>query len=97
MTPRIITAPGGVVTFGAFNAAHKFSPVGCVYKAMVVTAGAPGEENVTRFSVPTKDLTTAASFDVNSFLPSNVPITALAALRSLILVFHAGSVERIRG
>jgi len=79
------------------DSSHKAATVGCAYKAMLVSAGAPGEEHIVRFSVPNSDLTQAASFDVNSFLASTTPVTALASMRSMILVFHKGSVERIRG
>jgi hypothetical protein len=97
MTPRLITAPGGVTTFGATNAAHKNATVGTVWGAYLVTGGAPGETNVVRYSVPNKLLTDPLSFDANSFYPTALPVTAIQAMRTLILVFHAGSVERIRG
>lgn len=79
------------------NAAHKAAPVGTVYKSMLVTGGASGEENVVRFSVPGKDLTAADSFDVKSNYLTSQRVTGLAALRSAVLIFHAGSVERLRG
>lgn len=97
MTPRLITNPGSVPTIAGANAAHKFSPLGTIYKAMMVTGGAPGELDTLRFSVPGKNLANADSFDANSFLSSSRAVTALAALRAVILVFHAGSVERVRG
>ena len=79
------------------SSAHRPASVGCAYKAMLVTAGAPGEEQLVRFSVPNSDLTQSTSFDQNSFLAMSLPVTALASMRSMILVFHKGSVERIRG
>jgi hypothetical protein len=98
MPPRVLTAPGGTLTIQGMNAAHKFSPIGCVYGGKIVTGGAPGEENTVRFTVPNKDLVgDATSYDSQSFITTALPVTALGALRSIVLVFHAGSVERIRG
>ena len=97
MTPRLITNVGGTPTIGAANGAHKFSPVGCVYKSRLVTGGAPGEENRVRFSVVNQLLSAAASYDNLSFIDTDLPVSALAALRAVILVFHPGSVGRIRG
>jgi hypothetical protein len=97
MTPRLLTAPGGVLAITAANAAHKFAPVGCVYKSMLVSAGAPGELDTVRFSVPNKNLANADSFDDVSRYPTSLPVTGIAALRSVVLIFHSGSVERMRG
>ena len=79
------------------NAAFEKAKVGTVYKDMLVYAGIPGQENIVRFSHPDKDLTAADAYEPNSFLRSSAPVTALAAMRAALLVFHAGSVERIRG
>lgn len=84
---------------------HKPAPFAVTYKAMMCTGGAPGEEDVVRFSVPGADLTvggtpgppTNGSFDPRSFYPTSGKVTALAALRSAVLIFHAGSTERLRG
>ncbi|HSV08532.1 MAG TPA: hypothetical protein VLI07_18595 [Candidatus Binatus sp.] len=99
MTPRIIKPPtSSTLAVTAMNAAHKFSKVGCVYKSRLVTGGAPGETDTIRFSfIDQPDLSNAASFDAKSYIRMNGAVSALAAMRSLVLVFHAGSVERIRG
>jgi len=85
-------------TVGQINAAHKHAKFATVYKSMLVTGNAPGETNVIRFSVPGKDLVSdPASYDDLSQYPTSRRITALAALRSAVLIFHTGSVERMRG
>lgn len=97
MTPRLINNVGGVPTITAANAVHKFSPVGCVYKSRLVTGGAPGEENRLRFSVVNQLLSAVGSYDNLSFIDTDLPVTGLAALRAVLLVFHPGSVGRVRG
>lgn len=98
MPPRLITASAGAVnTPGAIAGAHPNSPLGVVYKSMLVTAAAPGELDVVRFSNLNKPLTDPASFDNLGFTHTSLPVTAIGALRSVILIFHPGSVERIRG
>jgi hypothetical protein len=96
-SPALITAPGGVPAIAAMNAAHPKATVGSPWKGYVVYGGAPGEENVVRFTVPNQPLAAASSFDANSFYPTALPVTALEGMRSVILIFHGGSVERLRG
>jgi len=81
----------------AYDATGRHARVATVFKSMLVTGNAPGEEWVIRFSVPGQDLTTAGSYDVNSFYLTTQTVTGLAALRAALLVFHPGSVERLRG
>lgn len=79
------------------TAAMKHPKFATVFKSMLVSGGSPGEEHVVRFSVPGKDLANADSYDDASNYLTSQKITALAALRSMILVFHPSTVERIRG
>jgi hypothetical protein len=96
--PKLITAPGGVITVGPIAAGHLNSPVGTVWKQRLATAGAPGEENVVRFSDPNYPLTDINSYDgANAFVETALPVMGMAGMRSVMLVFHSGSVERIRG
>jgi hypothetical protein len=97
VAPKLITSPGGVPTVNPIAAGHLASPVGTVYKSMLVTGGAGGETNVIRFSNPNYLLSDPLSFQPVSRYATNLPVTALAALRAVVLVFHGGSVERIRG
>lgn len=92
--PPALWRAGGLTVM---NAAHKHSRYATVYKGMAVTGNAPGEEHVIRFTVPKQDLTATASFDDRSQYPTSQTVTGLAALRSAVLIFHTGSVERMRG
>jgi hypothetical protein len=92
--PQLITAPGGVFTPGAMHASAPHAPFGTIYHAMAVAGGTESEPNIVRFGYPNNFL---AAWDPLSNQPTNGRITALGALRALVLVFHAGSVERIRG
>jgi hypothetical protein len=84
-------------SIGYANPAHKSATVGTVFKSYLVTGGAPGEPHVLRFTVPGKNLANADSYDDKSNYLTDERITALATLRGLILVFHPGHVERLRG
>lgn len=68
--------------------------VGAVWKTYVIAGGEPGHEDTLRFSAP-NDVT--LPWDPNALIRTSGAITGLAALRSVIIVFHAGTVERIRG
>jgi len=95
--PQLITAPGGTFTAANANVGGKHPKYACVYKGRLVTGGDPSELNVVRFSVPGFALTDASSYDTLSYIPTSQEVTALASLRAVILVFHKGAVERIRG
>jgi len=76
--------------------------VGTVWKGSLVSGGGQGptgndEGSLLRFSVAGADLATAASYDVNSNVYTSARITGLQAMRSMVLIFHAGSIERLRG
>jgi hypothetical protein len=92
--PQLITAPGGTFTPGRMDASAPHAPVGTYYKSMVVVGGTPSEPNVVRFSVPGAP---TSAWDSLSNLVSRAPITGLAALRAVAIIFHAGTTERIRG
>jgi hypothetical protein len=76
------------------HASAPHAPFGTIYHAMAVAGGTESEPNIVRFGYPNNFL---AAWDPLSNQPTNGRITALGALRALVLVFHAGSVERIRG
>jgi len=79
------------------NSAHKPGRVGTVWADALFYGGAPGEEDVIRWSMPGIDLTAAGSFDANAFQPTSSRVTALQSMRSQLLVFHPSSVQRLRG
>ena len=96
--PKILTAPtsssltiGDVPAMSAPNT-NRFR-YATVYKNRVIGGNMPGAEERIVFS--TGDA--AAAWDVNSFWNTSLPLTGVGALRSMILLFHAGSVERLRG
>jgi hypothetical protein len=93
VAPQLIRS-GSIVTAPA--PAPKAN-VGCVWGSYLVTGGGQGETDTVRFSHPTNDLATAGGWDAASSQRTSGKVTGLAALRSVILVFHAGSTERIRG
>jgi len=106
VTPRIITHNGTAYTIAPM--AHASAPkprYGCVYKDRLVVANLPGQEQQVRFSYPgfilKDDPNTgnpaAMKWDDLSFINTSLAVTGIGAMRSMLLVFHAGSVERIRG
>jgi hypothetical protein len=75
-----------------------------VYKDRLVLANSPGQEQRLSFSPPGDPMATVAiggipagQWDPVSYWNASLPITGLGALRSTTLLFHAGSVERLRG
>ena len=88
--PQIVGPSGGPSAApGAPNA-----KVGAVWGSYVVCGGVPGQEDWFYFSPPAN---AAASWDAVSKYETSGAITGIAALRSIALVFHPGSVERVRG
>jgi hypothetical protein len=94
VVPTTITAPGGTTTIGSLDASAPKARYGTIYKTMIVAANAPGQEDVVRFSTPGSP---TGAWDTNSFVRTSRPVSAIAALRSAVIIFHAGQVERIRG
>src|SRR5262245_50921864 len=92
--PTIVRTSGAPIAAGGTAPKAK---VGCLWGSYLVLGGAPGEEDTVRFSHPTNDLATAGGWDAASFQRTAGKVTGLAALRSVVLVFHPGSTERIRG
>src|SRR5262249_18774466 len=90
-SPPSIVGPTGSPSAapGAPNA-----KVGAVWRSYVVCGGAPGADDWLYFSPPAN---AATSWDATSKYETSGAISGLAALRSVILVFHPGSVERVRG
>jgi len=97
--PQLLTnVPGyGIATGDAHPSAYK-GRYATVYKSRLVTGGALGELDAVRFTVPgNNNLPNDEAYDDNSFIRTSKEVTGLAALRSVLIVFHKGSVERIRG
>ena len=104
--PVVITYTGGAPTITTMSdATAPKARYGGVYKDRLVVGNLPGEEQQIRFSYPgfiLKDDPNTGNpvtmkWDANSFINSSLAITGLGVMRAMILVFHAGSVERIRG
>lgn len=99
--PKVGSTPSGTFVANSMDASAPRLPLGCSYKQYVVGGGATlgvngvaTTPNIVYFSYP-GDPTRA--WDANSNIPTAKAITAMGALRAAIIVFHAGSVERIRG
>ena len=104
--PKVITNAAGTISIATMSDASAPKPrYGTVYKDRLVVATLPGQEQQVRFSYPgfvLKDNANTGNpvlmkWDDNSFINSSLAVTGIAAMRAMILVFHAGSVERIRG
>jgi len=97
--PKIVRSSGAPLDAGAGTAPKV--KVGTLWggagDSYFVGGGAPGEEDTLNFSHPTNDLATAGGWDSQSKVRMAAAITGLAALRSVLIVFHAGSTERVRG
>jgi hypothetical protein len=65
-----------------------------VYKDRLLLANATGFESRLAFSPPGDAMT---AWDSLSYFNTSLPLSGIAALRSVLLLFHQGSVERIRG
>ena len=98
--PQLISAPTAAPAPVVINDAHAAQPkarVATVYKARLVSSGQLIDSNFVWFSKPTFGLGDPNSYDALSFIPTSHEVTALASLRTMVLVFHNGSTERIRG
>jgi hypothetical protein len=94
VVPQLLTAPGGTLTIGSSDASAPHAPLGCVFGAYIVAAGVAGNLNRTYWSYPNQP---THAWDSSSTQDTQGRITALGSLRAVILVFHPGFVERIRG
>jgi hypothetical protein len=65
-----------------------------VFKDRLILGNAVGKEQQVAFSKPGDP---TAAWDPISIINTSLPLTGLAALRSSILCFHRGSMERLRG
>lgn len=93
--PTTITNPGGVLTPGTLHATAPKATIGATWQQdMIVVGGVPGAEDTVYFSDPDGIM---LPFDPTSAWKFPLAVKALMALRSVLLVFHAGQVSRLRG
>jgi hypothetical protein len=90
--PSVVTPAGNATPIAAANVQKV--KVGTIWGEYFVGANAPGHENSVYFAPP-DDVT--QPWDPNALVQTAGAVTGLAALRTLILVFHAASIERLRG
>lgn len=90
VVPKLITS--SAIT--ASDASAPKAAVGTIWRNTVAADGGPGNEDEVHFGTPGQP---TAAWDAASFQGTSGAITALGAIRSVLLVFHAGSVEKIRG
>jgi hypothetical protein len=89
--PPSVVGPSGapVVLTGKPNVR-----VGTIWGEFFVCANQSGAENTVYWSYPDDP---TQPWDANALWQTSGAVTGLAALRTVILVFHASSVERLRG
>lgn len=90
--PKIVGPTGAPVTVGAANV--KAVRVGTIWGEFFVGGNTVGHENTVYFAPP-DDIT--QPWDPNALTQTAGAVTGLAALRTVILIFHAASIERLRG
>ena len=91
-TPNVVKPTGVPVPIAAANCPT--AKLGTVWGEFLVLANQPGHED-TVYCAPPDDPT--QPWDPNSFWRTSGAVTGIAALRTVILVFHAASIERLRG
>jgi hypothetical protein len=90
--PQVVGSSGGPSAIDASAAKARY---GTVWGGYVMVGNVPGHEDTLYFGPPGPK--TTGAWDTNALQQTDNAITGLAALRSLGLVFHASSVERLRG
>jgi hypothetical protein len=93
--PVQVTATASAATASALPGSPPAGKYGSVYKSRLMVANFPTHEERVQFSPPLLD--PAKTWDVNAWYDSSQPVSAIGALRSVVLIFHPGSVERLRG
>jgi hypothetical protein len=90
--PQVVGSSGGPTPIDASAPKCRY---GTVWGGYVMAANQPGHEDTLYFGPPGPK--TSGAWDTNAFQETDNAITGVAALRSIGLVFHAASVERLRG
>jgi hypothetical protein len=102
--PKVVTNTAGTLALGTINASGPKAIVLGAYKERLLAGGvpAPGDPSILYFS-PLETTGTApnvgplAAWDAKSVIGTTRAITMLFPMAAQILVFHDGSIERIRG
>jgi hypothetical protein len=89
-----VTLSAGSYAMADLPASAPKARYAAVYKDRVLLANQPGEEQRLSFSPPGDPM---AAWDALSYFNTSLPLTGIGALRAVTLLFHSGSVERIRG
>jgi hypothetical protein len=92
--PKYITYNGTTFTFTDGPASALTGRYATVWKDRLVLANSAAQPSEIAFSKPGDPVT---AWDSTSLVYTSYDITGLAAQRTQILVFHASSVERVRG
>jgi hypothetical protein len=90
--PQLLGSAGAPANIDASAPPAKY---GTVWGGYIMVAGKPGFEDTVYFGPPGPK--TSGAWDANAFQETDNVVTGLAALRSIGLIFHASSVERLRG
>ena len=103
--PKVVTLSGTTLTVGNCHTSAPKATVLAVYKERLIAAGVPasvGDPSIVYFS-PLETQGTApnvgplSQWDVKSVIGTTRAVTALFPMSAQILVFHDGSIERIKG
>jgi hypothetical protein len=85
---------GTTYTIAELPASSFMGQLGTVFGDRVVLANSAAEPTTLAFSKPGDPM---LDWNVLSKIPTSLPITGIVEQRGTLLVFHSGSVERIRG
>ena len=92
LPPTIVGPTGAPIPLAVANV--KKVKVGTIWGEYFVGANAPGAENTVYFAPPDN---VNQAWDPNALVQTAGQVNGLAALRTVILIFHASSIERLRG
>jgi hypothetical protein len=107
--PKVVTNPSGTAVVGSIHAAAPKATLLCVYKERLVAAGCPaaaGPPVVDPSNVYFSPLETQGTapnvgplgtWDAKSVIGTTRAVTSIQPMAAQILVFHDGSIERIKG
>jgi hypothetical protein len=94
--PAIVSNTAGTCSLTNLSNIGTFSTVGCVHAGYLVLANSTNQNSNRLWFSPLPD--PAVGWDLtNAYIDTNAPITALASIQGVLIVFHAGSCERILG
>lgn len=96
--PKYLTRTGATLSAPtALPASAPVASLGCAYKDRLVLSGNPAAPSRVYFSELDTDGGPPGTWDATAYTDSTRAVTALWPMSSQILVFHDGSIEKLRG